>query len=154
MSELKHTPEPWETHNVYGSIAPGINSKKGDCVLVWKHKNDAFDTGLYGNLEQTQANADRIVACVNACAGKPNPERWIKEAESMLQKIYDFEHPELKLGESKLEFILKLAAERDNLLNALIYLVNCNTVKSMNSDITDAVSKARAVIDKSRGGQP
>lgn len=102
MSDLKHTPEPW-VQNLVGNMIKANNL----IIAVTGSDKTTFNTDVN--------NAARIVDCVNACKGKPNPERWIKEAEAMLQKVYDFEHPEMKIGESKLEFILKLAAERDKL---------------------------------------
>ena len=39
---------------------------------------------------------------------------WKKEALIVFQPIFDFENPEMKLGESKVEFIIKLAKERDH----------------------------------------
>jgi len=50
MTEQNHTPEPWKNDPELGVLS-----------LFWK------------SVEETDANAARIVACVNACAGI-NPE--------------------------------------------------------------------------------
>lgn len=55
MSETKHTPEPWE---IFGSDKNRIG-----------HGQEAVaSTHTYFN-HRDEANARRIVACVNACAG-------------------------------------------------------------------------------------
>ena len=83
---------------------------------------------------------ERIVECVNAFEGIEDPKefmyfvkklklddfervsnenkrlkKWQADAMKILKKIMDFEHPEMKLGESKIDFILKLAPQRDEL---------------------------------------
>jgi DNA-binding transcriptional regulator YiaG len=66
MSNTKHTPEPWEV-----KLLTGIDSKKtGTTVLVFTSPSDSIDTGLRG--KNPEADAARIVACVNACEGISN----------------------------------------------------------------------------------
>ena len=60
MSENKHTPEPWRTDAECG-FPQDIHDSKGNLFL---RCGSDFDNEIYG-----EANARRIVACVNACAG-------------------------------------------------------------------------------------
>ena len=46
--------------------------------------------------------------------------RWKKEALATFEPILRFEHPELKLGESRVAFLLLLSKERDQLKAALV----------------------------------
>jgi hypothetical protein len=69
--ETKHTPEPWEIADT-SIIAGDI------CIAVIED-----DGGYEAPYEERQANAARIVACVNALAGL-NPEA-IKDVVEALQ---------------------------------------------------------------------
>ena len=60
MSENKHTPEPWRTDAKCG-FPQDIHDSKGNLFL---RCGSDFDNEIYG-----EANARRITACVNACAG-------------------------------------------------------------------------------------
>lgn len=70
--EAKHTREPWHVANngLYRTITGSHYLNRGEevCTVVAR---------VEGNLTSqfvTQANANRIVACVNACAGIPNEQ--------------------------------------------------------------------------------
>jgi len=65
---MKHTPEPWVTHP---RNEADIHSLKGDWLVA------SMAYGLPNNA--TKANAARIVACVNACAGMEFPELNIQQ---------------------------------------------------------------------------
>jgi len=60
MSENKHTPEPWRTDAECG-FPQDLHDSKGNLFL---RCGSDFDNEIYG-----EANARRIVACVNACSG-------------------------------------------------------------------------------------
>ena len=60
MIENKHTPEPWRTDAECG-FPQDIHDSKGNLFL---RCGSDFDNEIYG-----EANARRIVACVNACSG-------------------------------------------------------------------------------------
>ena len=60
MNENKHTPEPWRTDAECG-FPQDIHDSKGNLFL---RCGSDFDNEIYG-----EANARRIVACVNACSG-------------------------------------------------------------------------------------
>lgn len=75
---MSHTKEPWETFSAPFEI--GVRKRWGEGVEVtaltyWSHGNVPP-----GEREEQacNANATRIVACVNACAGLPDPKENIK----------------------------------------------------------------------------
>lgn len=109
MGKQKHTPGPWVEcrHSKPVLMLASISDSEGRRVAE-----------VY-NYHNAEANAARIVACVNACEGKPNPEQWVKECEQILDKLIDFNHPLIKVGESRLDGLIKLAKERDELLASL-----------------------------------
>lgn len=137
MSNTKHTPEPWK--HAEPSLAGWVE--------ILNNEYDTIGSMYMKTPNENEANAARIVACVNACAGKPNPIRWVKEADEMLTKVIAFEHPEMKLGDSRLDTLLKFAAQRDELLKALEYIVANEHPKS------DAYQVADDAIAKAKGGQ-
>jgi hypothetical protein len=55
----KHTQEPWYQHETEGKLYASIRGRSGRCVADCGSRSDAI----------AQANAKRIVSCVNACAG-------------------------------------------------------------------------------------
>lgn len=80
MSESKWTPEPWS------SIPQGDGSN----MIVYHHETDsqmrpkafriiAHCLARKSSLPMDEANADRIVACVNACVGMVDPAKEIAE---------------------------------------------------------------------------
>ncbi len=77
MNEMKHTPEPWE----YGFDEYGGYDccSAGYIILSAEQHICTIDVGDYEGKsnhipnEAAEANAERIVSCVNACAGI-NPE--------------------------------------------------------------------------------
>ena len=75
MSEAKHTPEPWRV----GKCGASMGVVVADTPVPEIGGSDAVD--YYGGHligeSITPANAARIVACVNACAGMGNPEQEI-----------------------------------------------------------------------------
>ena len=62
MNENKHTPEPWSVDPDSTDYCASILDANGaDTILL----------GDYADWWMTKANARRVVACVNACAGIP-----------------------------------------------------------------------------------
>lgn len=70
---MKHTPGPWKVF-YQDDEYPGIEVADRDySIVVYGDKGD-FNAGVQGDThEEALANAQRIVACVNACEGI-NPE--------------------------------------------------------------------------------
>lgn len=84
----KHTPEPWEAEISYNQAAIGIVTASGRANTIGQRPNAdqrwtiavlncagvfVGDRLKYSSTDEQRANRDRIVACVNACAGI-NPE--------------------------------------------------------------------------------
>lgn len=68
MTDFKHTPEPWKIAYEKGSIYIEDVETMLNQVVVFK----------YGQMEgKDEANAARIVECVNALAGIENPKEWV-----------------------------------------------------------------------------
>lgn len=92
MNENKHTPEPWsvdpDSTDYYASI---LDADGADTILL----------GDYVDWWMTKANARRIVACVNACAGIETGHLEKYGLPDFAQKIFD------------------LREQRDELLKAL-----------------------------------
>jgi hypothetical protein len=125
----KHTPEPWLI-----GMSKNHEDKEHNGMFIFSDKNNPQPDGWWlmvckvsdmENLnELDMANAKRIIDCVNAMAGKPNPEMWVKQADEMLDKVIAFDHQSIKLGDSKLDGLLRLAKERDMLRDALQHIEN------------------------------
>ena len=67
MSEQKHTPEPWHRDPKYPFA---IMAPDGE-DYPWHIANVMEDVN--GDDAESEANAERIVACVNGCAGIADP---------------------------------------------------------------------------------
>ena len=63
----KHTPEPWRQFTELGTIGDVVDSK-GRAVAQAQETGN-FERGAPEGLAERNANAARIVACVNGCAG-------------------------------------------------------------------------------------
>lgn len=91
-TEPKHTPEPWQA---IGSRADrAIISDGRSIARVW----GAIQPDDRPPHDQADANAARIVACVNACAGIPTEEleagcveRLARTTEKLLKTAQHFE---------------------------------------------------------------
>ncbi len=82
----KHTPGPW--HNEQGFIVAN-NKVVGQAMMPSK---DSSVTNLYSakKAEEMEANAARIVECVNACEGIENPADFVEIVKQALQEAYDY----------------------------------------------------------------
>ncbi len=70
-NDTKHTKEPWYYDKDGDAISPEHNRSVEVCSIS---SMDLRDNGRYCSGAITDANARRIVACVNACAGLDNYE--------------------------------------------------------------------------------
>jgi hypothetical protein len=79
VSEQKHTPEPWEYWNERSGEENTFNIQcvRGDIVAIcddhWDRRGD----------DTNEANAARIVACVNALDGIPDPAAFVERARAV-----------------------------------------------------------------------
>jgi hypothetical protein len=89
-----HTPEPWRVYAWRNGSTFAIEYIQPSGI-------SAFICQVNGSNGQSEANASRIVACVNACAGIHDPQELIIGADFALK-----ENRELK-------------AQRDTLLEAI-----------------------------------
>jgi hypothetical protein len=117
--DMSHTPEPWEYFEYTNSI--GVKMIKGN-----KTKYSAEPYAVCGGYSQedkdiTRANARRIVACVNACAGMDEPEEQIKGMQFELARYNRI----LKSGinavaiQNAMNYVLSVEQQRDELLEAI-----------------------------------
>lgn len=121
--ENKHTPEPWKT--VFRGDEGGLDI-------------DAFVSNGWGDyvtlaLNVGEANARRIVACVNACAGVPT-ERLESDK---------YVHPKLLQVQ-----VDALRNQRDELLSALERIA----AGPGDNRLLTAIQWAKEAIDKVKGG--
>ena len=77
MSNNNHSPEPWSVD--MGAGFPHIESQHGEICEIWSTRPDIED----------KANAFRIVACVNYCAGATNQELEHSSYEKAKAKLMD-----------------------------------------------------------------
>lgn len=89
----KHTPEPWE------AVEP--SNWYGTAILVRKERGDPIaQIPLMGwPIRVARANAERIVACVNACKGI-NPEA-VPDLLAALEQLCDTIHADGRPMEHK-----------------------------------------------------
>jgi hypothetical protein len=71
----KHTPEPWRVHFYNENVGYGIAAGP-DIPTQWPDKMVVEFGGTQDGDSQgviSKENAERVVACVNACKGLPDP---------------------------------------------------------------------------------
>lgn len=75
---MTHSPEPWT-----------VEDYNSGCGFVRDANNQDIHYGYYDQ-EMPPANAERIVACVNALQGIENPQEFVEEAKELLKygKVY------------------------------------------------------------------
>lgn len=161
---MKYTPEPWRVDVNAAHNVNMIVSSSGDAVGK-SHIAQVLTANPYKVPQEVQdANAARIVACVNACEGLLHPQQWILEAKAIVGKVVDFEHPEMTVCDSRIETLLRFAKERDEFkaqrdvllqtLNILIRAVD-NDVLVFNEGkdfkANACINLARTVIKKATG---
>ena len=82
----KHAPEPWKTFGMLVYSDPTDSSDVSKSVLV-------AATYCTVDGEPRTFDADRISACVTACAGIPDPKQAIEAARKALANVLiDAEH--------------------------------------------------------------
>lgn len=79
--KAQHTPEPWKAWQ------PGFN---GEQWAFGPHGKCPIGKTLGGDAPIEAANADRIVACVNACAGLADPAADLAALREALRDAYEF----------------------------------------------------------------
>lgn len=79
MSGYQWTKEPWESFEASGVTAVQQAGVFTPPVISWQGFDDSDRT-----IEEHRANARRIVACVNALAGIPDPAAFMAEVREVL----------------------------------------------------------------------
>jgi hypothetical protein len=112
---MKHTPTPWEFEDANGTCS--IYSNQHPCkwedkwgrerstakqVIAQTNKFFASENGATEDQKTSRANAERIIACVNACEGIHDPRELILGSEIALK-----ENVELRSENQKLFELLK-----------------------------------------------
>lgn len=116
MNEQKHTPEPWRVEcDEYDDGNGGCQARAWP--TVWAGGTELIGTeGFYSELgrEADIANARRIVACVNACAGI---------STAALESLASAGNLTIKNASLAVERVNQLERQRDQLLEALKFMV-------------------------------
>ena len=85
MSKINHTPTPWWADEVY------IYGGSGDCGFYPRIADtsvaDGDECGMSG--DESDANAARIVRCVNGCSGIADPARSVPDLIAALSEALD-----------------------------------------------------------------
>lgn len=103
MSNTKHTQEPWDI-NHFEPIIYANKDDKAICVAQFG-SNTGTTNPIWPYYDETrQANAARIVACVNAFEGVDNPTEWMAKIKEN--------------GFGVLQEFMQLHQQRDELLKA------------------------------------
>lgn len=80
MNTTKHTAEPWSIHNNIGRKSEtGIIADAAPCIIATMSNADVWPL-------EAQANAQRIVSCVNSLAGIEEPEKTAPEMVEALRQ--------------------------------------------------------------------
>lgn len=79
MSESKHTPGPWY---VSGQTILQDSERYSQIATLLRMTFKAKPNGEYHPCEEMEANAARIVACVNACEGIDDPAQFVQNMRS------------------------------------------------------------------------
>ena len=77
VTRAKHTPEPWNFTPPDG-VERGM---VGSSTHPWICELDDFDTA------ESEANAQRIVACVNACTGIADPVAALEAVKEAIRTV-------------------------------------------------------------------
>lgn len=87
----KHTPEPWTTEGSNGIYLKLPNGDTHSFPIIWSEKA-GMDVAYIVPMDDTKrADADRIVACVNALAGL-NPEAVQDVVEALRGILREIEY--------------------------------------------------------------
>jgi hypothetical protein len=125
----QHTPEPWKVDNEWPcSIVDSTDISIIECWDEGDNGNSFEPYDIKATEENARANARRIVACVNACAGIVNPDIKIpKLQEALIEAV---------------EQLQKAEQQRDELLDLLTpFLVLSAKLECCNSNYKNADSQ-------------
>jgi hypothetical protein len=150
----EHTPEPWTLHkhdHARGEVWLSIN--RGAIDVTHNVEDGQICAQKYSVLapKERQANAYRIVACVNACAGMEDPAATIKELRAFAGSILREKKPEPNGHTSHALLIAELQRTREALrktTDALEAYVTHAPVSNATWDV--AKIESRSIIAEAR----
>lgn len=109
MSEMKHTPEPWEAKKEFGHWA----------IIEPKESDHWSTTYIARNIEQGhdmgESDAKRIVECVNALAGVENPKEYTETILNQREELAE----QVDLLQKGMEFWMKQREELEDKVKKL-----------------------------------
>lgn len=97
MTDAKHTAEPWKIQSFPTDPLDKVRNAGGGTVA---HTGDVTYHGSDPII--AMANANRIVACVNACENIPNPADFVKAARELFCKAEQYYHDDTMDKENQL----------------------------------------------------
>lgn len=80
---MNHTREPWGTGSALSNTCHVVFSRNGRTM----RRVAQFSPSPYMNKAECEANADRAVACVNACAGMEDPAAEIGRLRAEIGRL-------------------------------------------------------------------
>ncbi|MBA4304647.1 MAG: hypothetical protein C0424_10520 [Sphingobacteriaceae bacterium] len=138
MSNQEHTPEPWRV-DAERPTQVILSDKVYDEFCTWSHP-------FHQEKQQAEANAARIVACVNAFAHIEDPVTWLPKMRHNISAMSDEIQRQNRLNN-------ELKAERDELLLTIKRLSQTFLKGKTAKEITDWLrSECNQVLDKTKGG--
>jgi hypothetical protein len=107
-SNDKHTPTPWEAR---GNV---IFIKGSNKSIATVHVQNNFDINKWKPIDdvEAEANAARIVQCVNACEGMGDLEKYFQEMKDIGVKQLWIELESIRSEKAELIEALRLMAQR------------------------------------------
>lgn len=129
MSNMKHTPEPWRENS------------QGDAEHIYCERHGAIATIPHGGLnrDEHKANAQRIVACVNAMAGIEEPQAF----RDSLKKLVSYADKASEMFTEKDAKIKQLYTAAENLWQTL-NAVNMSVAVHLDQDTRKQIKEALA----------
>jgi hypothetical protein len=144
----KHTPEPWQAH------AFEVYDQRNLIIADCGYSEHEF------TVEGCKANADRIVACVNAMSGIPDPAAFMEKLRGSNMVFFEAVELEEKLNlalRHNVEHtsrILQLINDRDQLIQwkheAIALLDEITEFTDQRPDIPLGASRVEFTIGKAR----
>lgn len=141
----KHTPTPWEIGSSKRSV---ISSNPANPKVIARMNFAGLGHGIYFD-DEPEANAQRIVTCVNACEGIDNPAEYIERLKQMYKTAYQGSEDRDKKIQALLEYNAKLFAQ----LDALVKLTETVPSLTFTPEYRDAAFTVRTTCEHSDAAQ-
>lgn len=150
----KHTPTPWVVSGEITNTTSNIDIDSGDKTIARIAAYEFYNCSI----EETNANAQRIVACVNACEGMKNPVEHIEQLRGLYEDLHAVQDASRKTNERNVMLERQrdqLQAERDELLEVLKDLMDHTTMEFAEyNGFGPQRNKVSQVYDRIKWGVP